>query len=184
MRLKLSDLLKSVVQQYNMETKSIRYRYVHVEIRRGMYGLLQAGLVVQKLLEKRLNKQVYQKIEITPGLWTHNWCPIYLSLCVDDFGIKYVGKQHAEHLMAVLQEHYKISSGWKGKKYLGLDIDWDYDKHTMHLSMIGYVLEAITRFRHKRPRKPQDQPYPHIKRNCGAKSQYAEASENSPLLSK
>ena len=30
----------------------------------------------------------------------------------------HVGKQHMEHLMAVLQEHYKISSNWKGKNTL------------------------------------------------------------------
>ena len=50
--------------------------------------------------------------------------------------------------------------------------------------MLGYVAEDLTRFRHKQPRKTQDQPYPHIKRNNGAKAQYAEATDNSPPTSK
>jgi hypothetical protein len=33
---------------------------------------------------------------------------------VDDFGVKYVGKEHAEHLLKVLQEHYKVTTDWKG----------------------------------------------------------------------
>ena len=184
MCLKLSDLPKSVVQQYNLKSKSTRYGYVHVNIRRGIYGLPQVGLIAPQLLEKRLNKQGYRQSDITPGLWIHNWRPVCFSLCIDDFGVKYVGKQHVEHLMAVLQEHYKLSSDWKGKKYLVLDLDWDYKNRTVHLSMLGCVAEALTRFCHKHPRKPQDQPYPHIKPNYGAKSQYDEAIDDSPPLSK
>ena len=39
--------------------------------------------------------------------------------------------------------------------------------------MLGYVADAITRFRHKHPRKPQDKPYPNIKPQYGTKAQYA-----------
>ena len=37
------------------------------------------------------------------------WRPISFTLCVDNFGIKYVGQEHANHLKSVLQEHYTIS---------------------------------------------------------------------------
>ena len=47
MHLKLSDLPKSMVQQYKLEAKATRDGYVHVEIWRGMYGLPQAGLISQ-----------------------------------------------------------------------------------------------------------------------------------------
>ena len=110
MHLKISDLPKSVVQQYNMEEKATRDWYVHVDIRRGVYGIPQAVLTAQQLLDKILNKKGYKQSGITPGLWTHNWRPICFSLCVDDFVVKYVGQKHTKHLMVVLQEHYKISS--------------------------------------------------------------------------
>ena len=56
MRLELSDLPESVVQQYNLEAKATRDGYVHVEIQRGMYGILKAGIIAQQLLGKRINK--------------------------------------------------------------------------------------------------------------------------------
>ena len=45
MRLKLSDLTKSVVKQYNLESKATKARYLHVDVRRRMYGIPQAGLI-------------------------------------------------------------------------------------------------------------------------------------------
>ena len=54
--LKLSNLPKSVVQQYKLKAKSTRDGFVHVEIWQGMYGIPQSGHIAQKLLEKRINK--------------------------------------------------------------------------------------------------------------------------------
>ena len=50
--------------------------------------------------------------------------------------------------------------------------------------MLGYVEEAFTRFRHKHPRKPQDQLYTCINPKYGVKAQYAEVIDKSPPLSK
>ena len=119
---------------------------MYVEIKRGMYGLLQSGLIMQQLLEKRLNKKDYHQSDITPVFWTKNWRPICFLLCVDDFGVKYVGKQHAEHLTTVLREQCKISHDWKRQQYLGLDINWDYENRKVHFSMLENVTYVITRF--------------------------------------
>ena len=50
--------------------------------------------------------------------------------------------------------------------------------------MLAYVTDVITRFRRDYPLKPQHQPYPHINPTYGTKSQYAEAADMSPPLSK
>ena len=57
-----------------------------------MYGLPQAGLLANELLEKRLNEAGYRqsKLKLVPGLWKHDWRPIQFTLVVDDFGVKYV----------------------------------------------------------------------------------------------
>ena len=60
MRLKLSDLPAEFVKQYNLTAKVTADGYVYVEIRRGMYRLPQSGLLAQKLLKKRLNKEGYR----------------------------------------------------------------------------------------------------------------------------
>ena len=96
--------------------------YVYIEIRRGIYGIPQSGLLAQQLLEKRLNAEGYKQDTLVLGLWTHTWLPITFTLCVDDFGVNYVGEQHVDHLMTVLRNHYTISRDWTGSRYLGLDL--------------------------------------------------------------
>ena len=80
-----------------------------------MYGISAAGILGQRLLEKRLNKEWYKQSKVTPGFWTHEWRPVRFYLCVDDFGIKYVGKENSDHLIAVLSKSYNISSNWEVK---------------------------------------------------------------------
>ena len=93
-----------------------------------MYGLPQAGLLAQELLEKRLEKHGYKQSKHTPGFWTHESRPICFSLVVDDFGVKYVVEDNAKHLIHVLEEHYDLWKDWHGTKYCGLSLDWDYKK--------------------------------------------------------
>ena len=73
-----------------------------------MYGLPQAGILAQELLEKRLRTAGYIQSKITPGYWKHNWRPISFTLVVDDFGVKYVDPTHAHHLIKTLKTDYKI----------------------------------------------------------------------------
>ena len=70
-----------------------------------MYGLPQSGLMSNELLEKRLNKCGYQQSKRVPGLCKHDWRPIQFTLVVDNFGVKYVGKEHALHLKQTLEEN-------------------------------------------------------------------------------
>jgi hypothetical protein len=104
--------------------------------------------------------------------------PISFTLCIDDFGVKYVGQEHAEHLLQVLNMHYKCSQDWDGKKYLGMDIDWDYKKRKVHVSMLKYAPKVLMRFQHKVPSTPQHQLYPHVKPTYGATRQYAGSQQH------
>ncbi len=57
------------------------------------------GIIAQELLADQLQNHGYTQRETTPGLWSHKLRPIQFSLVVDDFGVKYVGKGNAEHLL-------------------------------------------------------------------------------------
>ena len=57
-----------------------------------MYGLTQAGLLAQKLLEYRLAKHGYEQIRLIPGLWKYKWRQTCFDLVVDYFGVKCQGK--------------------------------------------------------------------------------------------
>ena len=67
MCLEQSDLPESVVQQYNLEANATKDEYIHVDIRWGIYSLMQSGIIAQELIDKILKKKGYQQIRITPG---------------------------------------------------------------------------------------------------------------------
>ena len=52
--------------------------------------------------------------------------PVQFTLTVDDFGVKYVGKHNAQHLIAALTEHYKVEEDWEGALYCGITLTWNY----------------------------------------------------------
>ena len=62
---------------------------------------------------------------------------------MDDFGVKYIGKEHVMHLIKSLKEHYEVEEDWEGRRYLGITLDWDYKKREVHLSMPDYVARAL-----------------------------------------
>ncbi len=64
-------------------------------------------------------------------------------LIANDFGIKYVGKQHAEHLLTALRQHYKVTTDWTGLKFAGIDFAWNYPAGTIRLTMNGYIANVL-----------------------------------------
>ncbi len=109
---------------------------IYIKVQKGMYGLPQAGILAQKLLEARLNKHGYSQSTAVSGLWTHKTHPISFTLIVNDFRIKYVGKEHALHLLNILKEHYKKSEDWSGTKFIGLTFERVY---TGDLPLSGFT---------------------------------------------
>ncbi len=104
-RIKISDIPEEIINEYNLSNKVTESGHVHIEDNKGMYELPQAGLIANELLEKRLNEHEYCQSKLIPGLWTQDTQPIQFTLVVDDFGVKYVGKEHALHLHKVLEAH-------------------------------------------------------------------------------
>jgi hypothetical protein len=94
MKMLLSHFPEEIIQKYNLNALAVD-DWVYIEIRKGMYGLKQAGLLANQLLQTRLEPFGYYPAHHTPGLWLHKTRPISFTLVVDDFAVKYVGKQHA-----------------------------------------------------------------------------------------
>ena len=105
------------------------------------------------------------------------------TLVVDDFGVKYVGTEHALHLQRAIQEDYEVKTEWDGKRYIGITLDWDYRRRQVHLSMPGYVAKALQQFQHVAKRQ-QHQPFPSERIQYGAKKQYAKEASTAPALDK
>jgi hypothetical protein len=77
----------NAIEHYNLRGKATPDSYIYCEIQKGMYGLPQAGIIAQQLLEERLQKHGYCQSQMAPGLWKHNTHPISFSLVVDEFGV-------------------------------------------------------------------------------------------------
>ena len=97
-RMKINDIPEEIIAEYKLRDLLEPDDCIYIMIVLGMYGLPHAGLIANELLEQRLNKHGYHQSKLVPGLWKHKWRPIWFTLVVDDFGIKYVGKEHAMHL--------------------------------------------------------------------------------------
>ena len=64
MRIKITDIPDEVIEHYKLKSLVPQEGYVYCEINRGMYGLPQAGLIAQELLQKRLAEFGYHQSKI------------------------------------------------------------------------------------------------------------------------
>jgi hypothetical protein len=150
MKMLLSRFPKEIIQNYNLNALAVD-GWVYIEIRKGMYGLKQAGLLANQLLQTRLAPFGYYPARHTPGLWLHKTRPILFTLVVDDFAVKYVGKQHAEHLRNALLRTYELTTDWTATVYSGMTLKWDYKNRTCDISMPGHVSNVLSKFQHDAP---------------------------------
>ncbi|KAI2502091.1 Reverse transcriptase (RNA-dependent DNA polymerase) [Fragilaria crotonensis] len=159
MRVPIWMLPDAIIDQYNL-TPLFHNGYVCVEIRRGMYGLPQAGRLANDQLIAFLKPHGYAPCPLTPGLWKHTTRDIVFSLVVDAFGIRYTDRADADHLIATLKASYEVSLDWTGTRYCGLTLAWDYSKRTCDVAF----------------------PTPWQRPNYGATTQYATIPDASPAL--
>ena len=116
-KIKINNIPEEIITEYKLRDKVTSNGYVYIMATKGMYGLPQAGLIANELLEKRLNKHGYRQSKLVPGLWKHGMRPIQFTLVVRVFGVKYVGNKHVHHLQKVLKQHYEIKFDWSGQRY-------------------------------------------------------------------
>jgi hypothetical protein len=153
MKMLLSRFPEEIVQRYNLNALAVG-GWVYIEIRKGMYGLKQAVLLANQLLQTRLAPFGYYPARHTPGLWPHKTRPMSFSLVVDDFAVKYVGKQRADHLRNALLKMYEQTTDWSGTVYSGMTLKWDYKHRTCDMSMPGYVSNVLRKIQHDAPQAP------------------------------
>ena len=182
MRIPIAHIPQLIVELYDL-LPLVRNGYVLVEIGKGMYGLPQAGILANNQLVAHLSQHGYTPAKHTPGLFRHSSnSDLAFTLCVDDFGIKYVNRESAEHLETVLKLKYKLTTDWAGTSYLGLTLQWDYVARTVDISMPGYIEKALIRFQHSPPSRPQHSPHSWIAPQYGVQTQLTDHPDNTAAL--
>jgi hypothetical protein len=90
-----------------------------------------------------------------PGLWKQATRSISFTLVVDNFGVKYTRQDNIEHLIKCIKEKYKLTMDWDGDLYCGIHLEWDYTARALDISMLGYILKQLQKYRHATPTKQQ-----------------------------
>ena len=124
---------------------------VSFEVRKGMYGLKDTGLTNMK-------PHCHAYMPFTAGMWQYSSRPT--TLCVDDFGVKYLSKADALHLINAVKTNYSNTVDWTGSLYCGINLDWNYEQGYVDISMKGYVKRSLKRFEHI-PSSTRTQHAPH-----------------------
>jgi hypothetical protein len=179
MKMPIALFPTDIIEHYRSNEKVLG-GYVYIKIWKGIYRLPQAGVLANKLLKERLAQHRYFE---QPELWKHVSHPVWFNLCVDDFGIKYIGKENLQHLYDVLRkETYKIIEDLEGNLNCGITLKWNYAKHHVDLAMAKYVMKQLTKYGHVAPLKPQHCPYLPNPIKYGKDNQAPSPLDDSPLL--
>ena len=125
-----------------------------------MYGFPQVVRIAHNALVKHLDPYGYHPLIKYPGLSLHDIQIITFTSVVDNFWVKYSGKEHVLHLKTALGDKYKVATYWEGKLYTGITLKWDHEKGTVTLSIPGCVYVSLHYFQYKEPKRLQDSPYP------------------------
>ena len=124
MELALDFFPDEIIEQYNLCSLICPNGCIYMDIHKGVPGLKQAGRISNDRLKIQLAQFGYAPVPRTPALWKHAMCDITFSRVVDNFGVKYVGKENADHLIQSLKNKYTISMDWIGSLFCGLHIQW------------------------------------------------------------
>jgi hypothetical protein len=170
-----------IVDQYDL-SKHHKDGWVYLEMRRAVWGLPQAGILVNNKLRQKLAPFGYHECVKTPGLWKPDSQPLTFTLVVDDFGVKYECKEDVDHLIASIKSTYMLTKDWKGNLYCGISLDWDYVNQTVDILMPGYIKKKLQEYNHVLPGRMQACPYLPEPKKFGANAQTPLEVDSSPLL--
>jgi hypothetical protein len=100
---------------------------------------------------------------------------------VNDFGIKYVCKEHVDRLINCLKEKYNLTKDWAGDLYCGISLRWDYAARMLDISMPGYTKKNLLKYKHIM-RRIQNCPYSPEPQRYGADAQSPLPGDNTQKL--
>ena len=164
MNLPMDIILEDITQQCNLRNLSHKV-FVYMDIQKGVYGIPQSGKITNDKIKLHLAKFGYESAPVAPGLWRHQTHPVQFSLVVDDFGVKYERQEYITHFLDAHIKIYNISEDWDGKLYCGNNVEWDYYKRKVLVSMPKYVTKSLQKFQNLTPRRDQYAPHQWTRQN-------------------
>ena len=100
----------------------------------------------------------------------------------ENFGVNYVDKDDAEHLISSIKANYGLTVDWTGNLYCGISLDCDYVNRWVDISMPGYIKKMMQEYGHVIPTRLQMCPYSPEPKKIGSEAQAPLPTNESPKL--
>jgi hypothetical protein len=149
-----------------------------------MYGHPVSGLLSNKHLFKTIKDAGYYEDSLVPCLLKHVTKPTIGVIVVDDIGLKVRSKEDVLHLVEAIEKVWKVKINWKGDKYVGMDLEWDYDPKdpTLEISCDQALPDALKRFYPNQILKGADTPGLEVKGwTLGSDNKVVIVEEDEPI---
>ena len=78
-------------------------------------------------------------------------------------------------MINTLKRDYDIKVDWKGGLFVGIKLEWDYEKRTLDTHVPEFFSKALHKYQNKKPAKPQHAPAKAAPIQYGAKVQTTNA---------
>ena len=104
-------------------------------------------------------------------------------LVVEGFGINYVGGEHQDHLLSILNNYYEMERDYNGELvYCGIILKYNYEKWYVDISMPNYAHKTPVKYKHEPPRRPHHCPYDLSPKKYGRESNEVTELPESPRV--
>ena len=118
-KFKVDQIPPDIITHYKQEG-NVQNGFLYAKVKKAWYGLKQSGKIAHDDLVAHLKTHGYEKLPFTEGLFKHKTRDIAFSLVVDDFAIKYVRKEDADHLIKCMNAKYPFKVDWEAKQYVSM----------------------------------------------------------------
>ena len=172
-RLLLKLPIEEIIVHYG--PKGVEHNgHINGEKIKGLYGPPQASRTANDFITKKLSTHGYYQCRHTAFLWKHKQWTVIFSLVVDDFEFKYIGVQHAGHLIESIRKYYLVDIDCNGAMYCCIKLGWKYSHpRSFDLSMSKYVPKILHEFQHSYTKRLQHALHKWEFPNYGSKTQWA-----------
>ena len=143
----LKDIPIEIVEAYDLKKRAIHGK-IYFKVLMSMYGHPAAGHLAQRLFMKTIKPAGYYEDAIISCLIKHDTRTTCGGLIVDDIGLKVKCEEDVLHLVEAIEKVWKVKINWKGDKFLGMDLKWDYNPEnpTLEISSNNVIPAAHKRF--------------------------------------
>ena len=141
------DIPESIINQYNLKQTATNDK-AYFKVMMTMYGHPVSGYLSNKHLFKTIEPEGYYEDAKVPCMLKHKTRPTIGVIVVDDIGLKVRSKDDVTHLVNAIEKVWKVKIKWQGNRYVGMDLNWDYNPEdpTLEISCDQIIPDALKRF--------------------------------------